>query len=85
MRLRVLSSLLLLSYPAYLLAADTASKVQKFSAPARNFRFKYNFTVKDIPRRREASARMGSSPADRPASGGARSGRQGPSENADDA
>ena len=49
MRLRVLSSLLLLSFPACLLAADTASKAQKFSAPNRTFRFTYNFTVKDIP------------------------------------
>ncbi|HST09402.1 MAG TPA: transglutaminase domain-containing protein [Terriglobales bacterium] len=49
MKLRVLSSLLLLSGVACLLAAETASNPQKFSAPARAFRFTYNFTVKDIP------------------------------------
>jgi hypothetical protein len=49
MRLRVLLSLLLLILVACLLAAETASNVQKFSAPTRGFRFSYNFTVKDIP------------------------------------
>jgi len=49
MRLRVLSWLLLLILMACLLAAETASNVQKFSAPTRAFRFSYNFTVKDIP------------------------------------
>lgn len=52
-KLRILSSLLLLFFPASLLNAqatsDTDSKAQKFSAPARTFRFTYNFTVKDIP------------------------------------
>jgi transglutaminase-like putative cysteine protease len=53
MRLRVLSSFLLLLFPACLLTAQTTSNAgsdaQKFSAPARTFRFTYNFTVKDIP------------------------------------
>jgi transglutaminase-like putative cysteine protease len=49
MRLRVLSSLLLLFFPACLLAAEATSNAQKFSAPTRTFRFTYNFTVKDIP------------------------------------
>jgi transglutaminase-like putative cysteine protease len=31
------------------LAAQTASKTEKFSPPSRTFRFTYNFTVKDIP------------------------------------
>src|SRR5260370_32486979 len=49
MRLRVLSSLLLLCFPACQLAAQATSNAQKFSPPARTFRFTYNFTVKDIP------------------------------------
>ena len=49
MRLRVLSSLLLLFFPAYELAAQATSNAQKFSPPTRTFRFTYNFTVKDIP------------------------------------
>ncbi len=54
MKLRVLSSLLLLfflipQFPAYQLAAQAASDAQKFSPPTRTFRFTYNFTVKDIP------------------------------------
>jgi transglutaminase-like putative cysteine protease len=54
MRLRVLSSLLLLfflapQFPASQLAAQATSNAQKFSPPARTFRFTYNFTVKDIP------------------------------------
>lgn len=49
MRLRVLSSLLLLFFPACLLAAQATSDAQKFSAPSRTFRFTYHFTVKDIP------------------------------------
>ncbi len=54
MKLRVLSSLLLLffpasQFPACQLSAQAASNAQKFSPPARTFRFTYNFTVKDIP------------------------------------
>ena len=50
MKLRVVSSLLLLSISAGLLAvAQTTSNIEKFSAPSRTFRFTYNFTVKDIP------------------------------------
>ena len=48
MRLRTLSSLLLL-FSACLLAAESPSNSQKFSPPTRTFRFTYNFTVKDIP------------------------------------
>jgi len=46
---RVLSSLLLLFFPAWLLAAKAYSNVQKFSPPTRTFRFTYNFIVKDTP------------------------------------
>ena len=49
MRLRVLSSLLLLFIPVYLSGAQAPSKAEKFSPPTRTFRFTYNFTVKDIP------------------------------------
>src|SRR5467141_2984434 len=49
MRLRVLSSFLLLFFPACQLAAQATSNAQKFSPPTRTFRFAYNFTVKDIP------------------------------------
>ena len=49
MKVRVLSSLLLLFLFAYKLAAETTPNPQKFSPPARTFRFNYNFTVKDIP------------------------------------
>ena len=49
MRLRVLSLLLLLFFPACLLTAQAASNAKKFSPPSRTFRFTYNFTVKDIP------------------------------------
>ena len=49
MRLQVLSSLLLLFLAACLLAAETASNAQKFSAPSRALRFTYSFTVNDIP------------------------------------
>jgi len=54
MRLRVLSSMLLLfflapKFPALQLAAQATSNAQKFSPLARTFRFTYNFTVKDIP------------------------------------
>lgn len=48
-KLRVLSSLLLLPYTACQLAAQGASNAQKFSPPSRTFRFTYSFTVKDIP------------------------------------
>src|ERR1700726_2096821 len=48
-KLRVLSSLLLLFFPACQLAAQATSNGQKFSPPTRTFRFTYNFTVKDIP------------------------------------
>jgi transglutaminase-like putative cysteine protease len=53
-KLRVLSSCLLLffaapQFPACQLAAQTPSTAQKFSPPARTFRFTYHFTVKDIP------------------------------------
>jgi transglutaminase-like putative cysteine protease len=46
-KLRALS--LLLPFLACQVAAQTTSKAQKFSPPARTFRFTYNFTVKDIP------------------------------------
>ena len=49
MKLRVLSSLLMLFFPACQLAAQATSNAQKFSPPTRTFRFTYNFTVKDIP------------------------------------
>lgn len=49
MKLRILSSLLLLFFPVYQLAAQATSNAEKFSPPARTFRFTYNFTVKDIP------------------------------------
>src|SRR5882724_234350 len=49
MRLRILSSLLLLFLPVYQLAAESTSNAEKFSPPTRTFRFTYNFTVKDIP------------------------------------
>jgi hypothetical protein len=49
MRPRVLSSLLLLSFPVCQVASQATSNAQKFSPPTRTFRFTYNFTVKDIP------------------------------------
>ena len=54
MRLRVLSSFLVLFFlaPQFLAcqsAAQATSNAQEFSLPSRNFRFTYNFTVKDIP------------------------------------
>ncbi len=49
MRLRVVSSLLLLFFPAGQWVAQAASNAQKFSPPSRTFRFTYSFTVKDIP------------------------------------
>jgi transglutaminase-like putative cysteine protease len=48
-KLRVLSSLLLLFFSVYQLAAQATSKAEKFSPPTRSFRFTYNVTVKDIP------------------------------------
>jgi len=56
MKLRVLSSLLLLFFPACQLAAQASSNAQKFSPPTRTFRFTYNFTVKDIPPERSKCA-----------------------------
>ena len=47
MKLRVSSSLLVLLLAASL--AQAAESSQKFSPPARTFRFTYSFTVKDIP------------------------------------
>ncbi len=49
MKLRVLSSLLLLFLRTSQLAAQATSNTEKFSPPTRTFRFTYNFTVKDIP------------------------------------
>jgi transglutaminase-like putative cysteine protease len=49
MKLRVLSSLLLLFLPVCQLAAQATSIAEKFSPPTRTFRFTYNVTVKDIP------------------------------------
>jgi transglutaminase-like putative cysteine protease len=49
MRLKVLSSLLLLFVATGQLAAQATSNAQKFSPPTRTFHFTYNFTVKDIP------------------------------------
>jgi transglutaminase-like putative cysteine protease len=49
MRLRILSSLLLLSFSVCQLAAQATSSAEKFSPPTRTFHFTYNVTVKDIP------------------------------------
>jgi transglutaminase-like putative cysteine protease len=49
MKVHVLSSLLVLLVPTCQLQAQSNSNTQKFSPPARSFRFTYNFTVKDIP------------------------------------
>ena len=49
MKLRVLSSLLLLVFPVFQLAAETTSSTRKFSPPSRTFHFTYSVTVKDIP------------------------------------
>lgn len=49
MKLQVLSTSLLLSLSVCQLPAQSTSKTQKFSPPARTFHFTYNFTVKDIP------------------------------------
>jgi transglutaminase-like putative cysteine protease len=48
-KLRVLSSLLLLLFPTCHLAGQAPSNEQKFSPQARTFHFNYKFTVKDIP------------------------------------
>jgi hypothetical protein len=48
-KLRVLSSLLLLFFLACQLAAQATSNAQKFNPPTRTFRFTCNFAVKDIP------------------------------------
>ncbi len=48
MRLKVLSSLLLVFFLAVDLAAEGDSNAQKFSPPMRTFHFTYNFTVKEI-------------------------------------
>jgi hypothetical protein len=55
-KLRVLSSLLLLFFPPCQLAAQATSNAQKFSPPTRTFRFTYHFTVKDIPSGRSECA-----------------------------
>ena len=49
MKMPVLPWLLLLFFPAYQLAAQSPSNAEKFSPPARTFRFTYNVTVKDVP------------------------------------
>ena len=49
MKLRVLSSLLLLLLPVYVVAAEANSERQKFSPPSRKFHLTYKFTVKEIP------------------------------------
>jgi transglutaminase-like putative cysteine protease len=48
-KLRILSSLLLLCGSAFQVSAQTTSSAKKFSPPSRTFHFTYNFTVKDIP------------------------------------
>ena len=48
MRLRVIFSFLLF-FPLCLVVAQAPSSSEKFSPPARSFRFTYNFVVKDIP------------------------------------
>src|SRR5664279_4445050 len=49
MKLRALSLLLLAGIAVSLSAQTSAPEKQKFSPPARKFRFTYSFTVKDIP------------------------------------
>lgn len=49
MKLRILSSFLLLIVFECQLDAQSASNTEKFSPPSRTFRFTYSFTVKDIP------------------------------------
>jgi transglutaminase-like putative cysteine protease len=48
MKLRVLSSLLLVCFAALCVAQASAPENQTFSPPSRKFRFTYCFTVKDI-------------------------------------
>ncbi len=49
MRLQFLSSLLLLSFSACPLTAQTTTNPEKFSPTSRTFRFTYRFTVKELP------------------------------------
>ena len=49
MKLRILSSLLLLFYTACQLPAQTSANAKKFSPPIRTFRFTCNFSVNDVP------------------------------------
>jgi transglutaminase-like putative cysteine protease len=49
MKMRIISSLLMLFVSAGQLIAQANSNVRKFSPPSRTLRFTYNFTVKDIP------------------------------------
>jgi transglutaminase-like putative cysteine protease len=49
MKLRILSSFLLLFFPTCQLNAQSTSNTEKFSPPSRTFRFTYSFTVRDIP------------------------------------
>jgi transglutaminase-like putative cysteine protease len=49
MRLRILSSLLLVFFPVCQLFAQATSNTQKFSPPSRTFHFTCNVIVKDIP------------------------------------
>ena len=77
MKLRVLSPLLLLffpasQFPAGQLAAQATSNAQKFSPPTRTFRFTYNLAVKDIPAGVKRGRVWVLRPADRPASNCAR-------------
>jgi len=48
-KVRALSSLLILFFPICQLAAQASSNATKFSPSARTFRFIYSVTVKDIP------------------------------------
>ncbi len=49
MKLRLLSSLVLVFVAVSLASAQSAPEKPKFSQPVRKFRFTYSFTVKDIP------------------------------------
>jgi transglutaminase-like putative cysteine protease len=48
-KVRILSSLLLLVFSACQLMAQAKSNAHKFSPPSRTFHFTYSFSVKDIP------------------------------------
>jgi len=48
-KLRILSSFLLVLFAVCALHAQSTSSTQKVSPPSRSFRFTYSFTVKDIP------------------------------------